>query len=105
MANRSVSAGYSAWHGQLTAGEEEVVQFAVDLTRVEIVVESGTSAPVFYTTDGRTASVPSLHSSSVCGVVLPGSAVVDEAPGDVQAQVRLRSAEPARFHVIDGSSR
>lgn len=100
MANRTVSGSNIGWHGTLTASAEDVVTFDRDLDRWELIVEAGTTAPVYYTADHRTAVIPANNTAAVVGVVLPGSAVVESAVGGGNSQIHLISAGAAVYHIV-----
>lgn len=95
MATYSIASGDIAVHEKsLAAGVEDVVNFAEDISDVEVLVHSG-SAPVYFTVDRAATAVAGPRTVAV----MPSSAVQVQVWTRGASQVRLISSASAVYSV------
>jgi hypothetical protein len=84
----------------LSANTVEVVQFGQDVDQVEVIQISG-SAPVYFTTDGSTPTVPANGAASACYSTIAAMVSVQLDPRTWQAtSIGLISASSATVSVV-----
>lgn len=101
MATHSVAGAQVGVHNlALSAGVEEIVQFSEDVEQVEVTQVTG-AAPVYFSTDGSAAEVPTAGAPSACYSTLTTLAPVALDPRTWQStSIRLICSASATVSVV-----